>query len=215
MQILAVTAVEAEAEAVRSCGFDEVVVAGIGRTNAAVTTTRAMLALGPFDVVLSVGIAGALPNSDLAIGDLVAACHCWYAEEGIITPEGWRDMESLGFPLGDFSGNAVPCDKALVASLGDAVTICDIATVATCSGTDQAATMLVERTGCSAEAMEGAAVVHTATILGAAATEIRAISNTTGDRPTQTWDINTALQTLTDGMPALIDRIRQDNTGAA
>ena len=215
MNILAVTAVETEAEAIRSCGFDEVVVAGIGRTNAAVTTTRAMLALGPFDAVLSIGIAGALPQSDLAIGDLIAACHCWYAEEGIITPEGWRDIKALGFPLGPFEGNAVPCDQMLIRQLADAVTVCDIATVATCSGTDQAAASIVERTGCAAEAMEGAAVVHTATMLGAAALEIRAVSNTTGDRANQKWDIAAALQALAEGMPALVHCLRRGDAEAA
>jgi futalosine hydrolase len=212
MKILAVTAVQGEADAIRKAGVDEVVVSGIGRTNAAATTVRASLALGPFQCVLSVGVAGALPGSDLHIGDLIAACHCWYAEEGIITPQGWQDMTALGFPLGEFEGNAVPCSPMLVRRLADAVPICDIATVATCSGTNEAAEMISDRTGCAAEAMEGAAVVHTATMLGCDAIEIRSISNTTGDRAHQEWDLTAALRSLQEGVPALIDRIREEHS---
>jgi futalosine hydrolase len=44
--------------------------------------------------------------------------------------------------------------------------------------------------------MEGAAVVHAANRVGAPAIEVRAISNTTGNRNTQEWDIPLALQNL-------------------
>ena len=44
--------------------------------------------------------------------------------------------------------------------------------------------------------MEGAAVAHTAQRLGIKAIEIRVISNTTGTRETQKWDINLALSNL-------------------
>ena len=38
---------------------------------------------------------------------------CVYAEEGLLTSEGFGDMTALGFPLGDFEGNTVPVDPAL------------------------------------------------------------------------------------------------------
>ena len=44
--------------------------------------------------------------------------------------------------------------------------------------------------------MEGAAVVHTANRLGAPAIEIRSISNTTGERDAQQWNIDLALSNL-------------------
>ena len=69
-------------------------------------------------------------------------------------------------------------------------------TVATCSGSDAAAAEVARRTGAIAEAMEGAAVVHAARRLATPAIELRAISNTTGDRAAQVWDLPSALQSL-------------------
>jgi len=195
VKVLVVVAVEREAEALRGA-FDHVVVAGIGRVNAAAATTSALLREGPFDGVLSAGVAGALPGSNLDVGDLVIATSCVYFEEGIVTPGGFATMSSLGFPLGPFDGNCVPVDARLAALAPASARRGSIATVATCSGTDAAANEVVRRTGAIAEAMEGAAVVHAALRLGVAAIEIRAISNDAGDRSRQRWDLRRACESL-------------------
>jgi futalosine hydrolase len=194
--ILLVTAVEAEAEAIGEIPGARVIVAGLGRTNAAAATTEALLAGVSRPIVLSVGVAGALPGSDLAIGEAVAASACVYAEEGLAGPDGFHDVTAIGFPLGDFVGNAVPVDQRVLGALGGIFRSAPIATVATCSGTDAAAAEVVRRTAACAEAMEGAAVVHAARRLGAPAGELRVISNTTGNRPDQHWDLRAALAAL-------------------
>ena len=102
----------------------------------------------------------------------------------------------MGFALGDFPGNAVPVDEALLDMAGAVFRIGPIATVATCSGTDEAADAIARRTGALAEAMEGAAVVHAARRLRVPALEVRAISNTTGDRDRQVWDLAGGLAAL-------------------
>ncbi len=195
MRILWVVAVPREAEALRDAG-GEVVVAGIGRTNAACATTETLLRRGPFDAVVSAGIAGSLPGSGLAIGELVVATACVYAEEGLAAPDGFHDVAALRFPLGDFTGNAVPVEAALAAVAPAGSRRGAIATVATCSGTDAAAEEVARRTGALAEAMEGAAVVHAARRLGVPAAEVRAISNSTGERPRQRWDLAAAFTSL-------------------
>ena len=203
-RILVIVAVEAERAALgaRCLAAPEVrvVVAGIGRTNAAASTAEALAearATGaPFAAVISTGIAGALPGSNLALGTVIVADACVYAEEGIALPEGQGDMRVLGFPLGDFEGNRVPVDGALLVAFRALGPACAIATVATCSGTDAAALSVRTRTGAMAEAMEGAAVVHAARRVGVPAIEIRSISNTTGDRATQRWDIAAAFAAL-------------------
>jgi futalosine hydrolase len=111
-------------------------------------------------------------------------------------PAGFSDMSGLGFKLGSFEGNAVPVDDALLETFATAFAIGPIATVATVSGTDEAAMEVVRRTGAVAEAMEGAAVVHAAQRLHTPAIELRAISNTTGHRSGQTWDLEAALAAL-------------------
>lgn len=204
VRTLIVTAVDAEARALDAPPTAVVIVAGIGRTNAAAATTEALCTRGPFDRVLSVGVAGALPGSDLAPGDVVLASACVYAEEGLVTPEGFSDMRGLGFPLGDFEGNCVPVDEALLALNAGRLRTGRVATVATCSGTDAAAAEVVARTGAVAEAMEGAAVVHAARRAGVPGGELRAISNTTGNRAQQRWDLPRAFSALAPALASLL-----------
>jgi len=203
--ILIVVAVAKEAEAIGVIDGVHLVVAGVGRTNAACATTEAILRQGPFSAVISAGVAGALPDasgkSAVPIGEAIVASACVYAEEGLIAPDGFHDMTHLGFPLGDFKGNTVPVDPRLLSALSGTFRVGPIATVATCSGTDAAAAEVARRTGALAEAMEGAAVVHAARRLGVPAIEIRAISNSTGDRPNQLWR-------LAEGLAALGSSVR-------
>lgn len=212
-RILLVTSVAAEARAIGSVDRAAVIVAGLGRTNAAAATTEALLRAtergnpraSAFDGVISVGVAGALPGSELNIGDVIVASACVYAEEGIVTEAGFATLDSIGFKLGDFPGNAVPVDWAMLDALADEFHIGPIATVATCSGTNAAAAEMVRRTGAVAEAMEGAAVVHAARRLGVGAIELRAISNRTGDRAMQEWDLERGLAALG---PAVLRAVR-------
>ena len=205
MRSLIIVAVDREARAVEAVPESVVVSAGVGRTNAAVATTRAVLELGPFDAVLSMGIAGALPGRGCSIGDVVVGTHAIYVEEGIETPDGFADLDSLGFALGDFPGNRIPADPALLERFGGLGVQAPVATVATCSGTDGRARLVEARTGAAAEAMEGAAVLHAAGILGLPALEMRVISNSTGDRGIQAWDLDSAFASLEE----LAGRIRR------
>jgi futalosine hydrolase len=204
--LLLCTAVEAEAQAVASLAGTQVIVSGVGRTNAAAAVTQAILEVGvdTLDGVLGIGVAGALPGSLLTIGDVVYGSSSVYMEEGIEVPEGFQDMQSMGFPLGDFDGNSIMPDAVLARAAAPHLKGVCIATVATCSGTDAAADRVVDRTGACAEAMEGAAVLHAAGRLGVAALEIRAISNTTGDRAAQQWDLRGALDALQFKLPAVL-----------
>lgn len=195
-RILIVTAVQAEADAIGTLHGTVVVAGGIGRTNAAAAVTSAILSDGPFAWIINAGVAGALPNSNLALGDIVVANKCVYVEEGLQTPSGFQNIGEMGFSLGNFEGNEVPVDSWMLDQLTSIGTVGSIATVATCSGTDTQSELVQNRTGSICEAMEGAAVVHAANRVGSAAIEIRAISNTTGNRDSQEWNIELALQNL-------------------
>lgn len=209
-RILIVTAVQQEADAIGLPDCTYVVVGGIGRTNAAVATTTAIHDEGPFDFVISTGVAGSLPDSGLSIGDIVVASSCVYVEEGLITPDGFQDMKAMGFSLGDFSGNTVPVDSTLLGRLGAIGVTGSIATVATCSGTDEQAALVADRTCCLCEAMEGAAVVHAARLAGLLAIEIRAISNTTGNRDAQQWDLGLALDNLGTAVNTAVSALQDE-----
>jgi len=207
MSILIVTAVEQEAEVIRGLPEVHVVAGGVGRSNAAAATTQAIIENGPFELVMSCGIAGALPESSLETGDVLLASCCIYAEEGIITPDGFDTMQGIGITLGDFDGNVVPVDEYAMQALEGLFEEGPIATVATCSGTDQQAALIAARTGAKAEAMEGAAVVHAARRLDVPGIELRSISNQTGDRQGQEWNIPAALESLHTAVPRLIEAL--------
>ena len=116
----------------------------------------------------------------------------------------------MGFALGDFPGNVVPVDQDALNSLADHFRCGPIATVATCSGTDEAARQVEQRTGAVAEAMEGAAVVHAAFRLGVGAIELRTISNTTGNRQQQIWKLDEALTALSSAVRKMAIILRGD-----
>lgn len=206
--LLIVTAVRAEADAIGLIDSAKVVIGGIGRTNAAAATTQAIIEQGPFDLVISAGIAGSLPGGGVGITQAVLASSCIYFEEGVITPSGFSDMDAMGFSLGSFRGNCVPVDDNAFSILQNQYTCGPIATVATCSGTDEAANEVVKRTNAIAEAMEGAAVVHAAVRLGVGAIELRVISNTTGDRDKQQWRLEEALIALGKAVKQAVGAIR-------
>lgn len=211
--LLVVAATDREAAGFRDHGLP-VVVSGVGRVNAAIATTLALSATArdqPLPLVVSAGIAGSLPDETGAVAvDLLrtvigsrAAC----VEEGIVTPSGFQSISEMGFPLaGIMTDDAFPSDptglRRCRATLPDAVEG-PVATVATCSGTDEAAREVVRRSGAVAEAMEGAGVLHAAGLLGAPAVEVRVISNTTGDRDRQVWRLDAAFEALRDVAAAL------------
>ena len=190
------TAVDAEADAVGRPKGTFVVAGGIGRTNAALSTMSALLSDGPFHWIVNIGVAGACKESGLNIGDVVVGSESVYMEEGIQTPDGFQTIDAMGFSLGKFEGNKVPADAWMLEQLESIGTKGPIATVATCSGTDELAQQVLERTGAIAESMEGAAILHVANQMNTPAIEIRVISNTTGNRNKQVWDLPLALQKL-------------------
>jgi len=174
----------------------DLVVSGVGKANAAGAVAR-LLSHETHGAVVSVGIAGALPGSGLQIGSVVCGTSSAYADEGSINPDGFTDIASMGFPPLVGGGCSMDADREvldLLRPLADTEGV--IATVSTCSGTDLAAVEVEKRTGAVCEAMEGAAVVQTARRLGLLAGELRVISNTTGDRSSQVWNLRAALDRL-------------------
>jgi len=188
-----------------------VVLTGIGGANAAGATAWVM-AQRRFPVVLSIGIAGSLPGSGLALSDVIVATESVFYEEGIDLPDGPGDVNDLGFSLIEAPwsvGNRVLGDEGLIDDLQEQIPgMCRlgrIATVSRWSGTDRAADAVIEHTNAAAESMEGAAVSLTAQRLGARFAEIRIISNTCGDRIRQQWDMAAALHRVDTVIKKLLD----------
>lgn len=186
----------------------DLVISGVGKANAAAATA---LCLDParHAGALSVGIGGLLPEREsfaprvdaqvrgLQIGHAVVSDRSVYADEGIVTPEKFIHLHDMGFPAGPWEGSGPEAPNAwreILRDLSDAHGV--IATVSLCSGTDAAAREVVRRTGAVVEAMEGAAVAHVAEMMGLRWGEVRVVSNTTGDRSAQRWEMPVAMARL-------------------
>ncbi|MEM1423502.1 MAG: futalosine hydrolase [Planctomycetota bacterium] len=148
------------------------------------------------------GVAGALPDTNLSIADLVVATTIVDAHTGIRTNDGFQDTAQMGFPpLPALEHNTIAADHdALDTAALPAHTPAPIATVTTCSATDALARDVATRTAAACEAMEGFAAAATAKRLAPdrPVLELRVISNTTGDRARQEWDLPRALRALSD-----------------
>ncbi|MCW5756264.1 MAG: futalosine hydrolase [Phycisphaeraceae bacterium] len=172
----------------------DLVVTGVGKANAAAGTALALCSR-TYSAVVNLGIAGALPHdAALSIGDTVAATRSVYADEGVQLPSGqFVGCSNMGFPLGPFDDTGVPASALLLDRFrSHTMHLAPVATVSTCSGTNALALSVYRRTNAAAEAMEGAAVGQVCARLGVAFIELRVVSNTTGDRDKQVWDIQGA-----------------------
>lgn len=177
----------------------EMVVTGVGKSQAAGAIGWAFEP-GRHAGVLNIGIGGLLPGAPAGVdlGSAVLASRSVFADEGGQTPGGFQSIDAMGFPAAGFGEAGMPCEPAWREAL---LSISDctgwIATVSTCSGTDARARSIADRTGAIVENMEGAAVAAALSRLPLETppgfAEIRIISNTTGDRDKQRWDLPRAL----------------------
>lgn len=180
----------------------EVLRCGIGKANAAGAVARAVEP-DRHRGVLNLGVCGALPGSPLELGTVVLATASVFADEGVASEAGFSDCRRMGFPLiegsaaGDGGAEGFAGDAGLRGALR---AVADregpVATVSTCSGTDDLAQAVAARTGAVAEAMEGAAAALVCARLGVPFAELRVVSNTTGARQRQRWDLGSALARL-------------------
>lgn len=173
---------------------------GVSKVNAAGAVASVLVNRHPYGALLSIGIAGSLPGGPPVLG-AVTATGCVFGDEGIVTSRGYETLAQMGFPMDPSLGEREhfptdPTMQQVFRSVTDAAGL--IAAVSICSGTDELARAVFERTGALAEAMEGAPMALVARRRGVRFCEVRTISNLTGDRAAQQWDIKGAIGRLSD-----------------
>lgn len=210
MRVLVMTAVAAERDAVlRGLQGDsrfDVMLADVGPA-AAAARTAAILATTPYDVVVSMGIAGGFVGQ-AAIGTIAVASECVAADLGAETPDGYQSLEELGFGFTRVAVSAPLADRVTQAlrSAGHTVSMGPILTMSTVTGTAVTATALAERVpGAIAEAMEGFGVATAAQFMNIPVLEIRSISNPIGPRDRSAWRIKEALDALETASSILLE----------
>lgn len=174
----------------------DLLITGVGKANAAGAVSQ-VLSRGAHCTVLSMGIAGALPGSNLELGALVRITAAVLADEGVHTPHGFDDIARMGFPPIPGRPMLFPASEPLLFPLSAiAPASAIIATVSTCSGIDARAADIAVRTGAQLEDMETGAIALVCERLGIPWGGIRVVSNTTGDRHAQRWDVPGAFAAL-------------------
>ena len=183
-------------------------VGGMGKVNAAHAATLMIAEFSP-DALLVFGVGGAYPASGAKVGDIVLAEVEIAGDEGVLTHEGFKDMEFIGLPVLKTATSVIfttyPAPEPLLDQARHALAASSppgrnrlhsgpFVTLSTCTGTTARARELEERYHGLCENMEGAAAAQVAGIHGIPWLEVRGISNIVEDRDTQKWDIPKAAE---------------------
>lgn len=194
--VCAATAFEIDAFAPRPGCVRRVTGVGIPATFAGL-----VLAAPLPDLILNIGIAGAYPDTGLAIGDVAAGLDDLYGDIGFELPEppGFRPIAESAF--GAFYAAPFPLvQPAFVVRGAPARRGC---TVNACTGTRATGLYRRDRFGASFETMEGAAVAQIGQAAGVPVCALRAISNCAADREMHPENIARALESLRNHLDAV------------
>lgn len=191
---------------------------GFGKANAAAAATALQLLQRP-ERMLQLGCGGAFAGSGLAPGDLALATAEIFGDEGVITPDGFLDLETLNYPLlrrgtaryydrfpvdAALTDAALPRLQAFCAERGRKLATGPFVTVSTCSGAQGVGARLEARTGGVCENMEGAAVAQVCVRYGVPFFELRGISNHVEDRNLDGWDLQGGATIAQEAVLALL-----------
>jgi futalosine hydrolase len=165
-----------------------VITTGVGAVNAAYALTR-FLERSQVKSIVVCGIGGAYPGSGIPVGSVVCAESECYGDLGANSPEGFLDMQALGFPV---VSSPVQLYNVLPMQIYPAPRRARFVTINTCTGNDADAHAIEARTGGGVESMEGAAIAHVAALAGIPVGEIRGISNLVGNRDRTAWRVKEA-----------------------
>jgi len=187
---------------------------GVGKVNAAHSATL-MLENYDVDLMILFGIGGGYKGA--RIGDVAVAQSENYAEEGVMTEDGWKSMEFIGFPLlknekeyfNTFQMESRLSHLAVKVSgdLGFKAAYGNFITVSQCSGTRESGELLKSRFNGICENMEGVAVAHICAMYGIPVIEIRGISNIIEKREPKKWNIPLAVSNCNKVVSEIVKRI--------
>jgi len=195
------------------CGVPVVVGhGGIGAMLMAMQLTRILTELRPEAIILC-GCGGSYPDSGLDIGDLALADSETYGDCGVTTASGFIPMEQLNIPqqapLAPLFQQSYHLDTPLLeraAQLLPQARCGPFVTVNNCSGTPELSRHLQQQTRGICENMEGAAAAQVCAEFSCPFVEVRGISNPTGTRADEMWDIPLGMRVAQEAVLTLLQR---------
>jgi futalosine hydrolase len=179
----------------------DVLTAAVGPAAVAAATAYALGAAGGhYLATFSMGVAGAFKDGGAIVGGVAVADTILFADLGVLAPDGFQDLATLGFGLGlDLVQPPAAVVDAIAArcrAAGLPTAVGPVLTLATFTGTDARAAELTSRYAAVAEAMEGAGIATATATYGLPTFEVRTISNWVGDRDREVWELDAALSAL-------------------
>jgi futalosine hydrolase len=184
---------------------------GIGQVNMAIHLTRLLNAHTPVAVFLC-GCGGSYPDSNLHLGDLTLAESEFFADLGVATEEKFIPLEQLDLPQDpqlspviqqSFTLNPELLNRAQKI-LPDVISG-PFVTVNCCSSHPGLSIELQQRSSGICENMEGAAAAQVCAEFAVPLLELRGISNPTGTRDSQQWDVVRGAEAAQTGILKLLD----------
>lgn len=168
---------------------------GIGQNAMAIQLTRLLERYSP-QAVLLCGCGGSYPGSGLQNGDLALASEEICGDLGVATENAFIPLEQLNIPqqpeLMPLSRQSYPLQSELTdltQRVLPQVSFGPFVSVNSCSGHQALSDDLQRRTGGICENMEGAAAAQVCSEYRLPLLELRGISNPTGSRDPQQWEI--------------------------
>jgi len=185
---------------------------GIGAMLMAMQLTRMLTELRPEAVILC-GCGGSYPDSGLDIGDLALASSESYGDCGVTTGAGFIPLEQLNIPqqtrLAPLFQQSYDLDTAIykrAAGLLPQAHCGPFVTVNNGSGTPELNRQLQRQTAGICENMEGAAAAQVCAEFSCPLLEVRGISNPTGTRANELWDIPLGMRVAQEAVLTLLQR---------
>ena len=183
---------------------------GIGQVNMAIQLTRLLSAHMPTAVLLC-GCGGSYPESDLQIGDIALAVNEIFGDLGVATTAEFIPLDQLNLPQKPQLSPAIQQSFSLDSDLLNWAKIIlpdatcgTFVTVNCCSSNPDLSIELQQRWGGICENMEGAAVAQVCAEFNIPLLELRGISNPTGTRDPQQWDITRGAEAAQAGILQLL-----------
>lgn len=184
---------------------------GIGQINMAMQLTKILTTYTPEAVILF-GCGGAYPQSGLQVGDIALATTETLGDTGVATEDQFIPFSQLGIPedpeLTPLFKQSYTLNQDLLAQASAILHNSHqgpFVTVTTCSSNPQLSDQLRQRTGGICENMEGAAAARVCEEFNIPLLEVRGISNPTGTRDPQQWDIDKGTRAAQEALIKLLN----------
>ncbi|MBW6510047.1 MAG: futalosine hydrolase [Desulfuromonadales bacterium] len=185
---------------------------GIGAMLMAMQLARLLAEQRPEAVILC-GCGGSYPDSGLRVGDLALASSETYGDCGVTTDSGFIPLEQLNIPqqapLAPLFQQSYHLDTPLykrAAQLLPQAHCGPFVTVNNCSGTPELSRQLQQQTAGICENMEGAAAAQVCAEFACPLLEVRGISNPTGTRADELWDLPLGIRVAQEAVLTLLQR---------